>query len=59
MEPAWVGQARQTDFQRQQDLGAIANAIVSFKNRRKDLPYELSKLAESAALDRAAAAQRP
>jgi hypothetical protein len=47
MEPAWIAQAQKADFQRQQDLGAIADAIVFFKNARQDFPYDLSKLAEN------------
>jgi len=47
MEPAWIGQAQQTDLQRQRDLSAIANAIVVFKHKQDNLPYDLSKLAES------------
>ncbi len=46
-EPAWIAEAQRTDLQRQLDLGAIANAIVFFERRHKDLPYDLSKLAES------------
>jgi hypothetical protein len=47
MEPACIAQAQKADLQRQQDLVAIADAIVFFKNKRQDFPYDLSKLAEN------------
>lgn len=47
MEPAWIEQARQVDLQREQDLRALADAIVFFKISQKELPYDLSKLGET------------
>jgi len=45
--PGWVAKAGQTDRRRQSDLATIAHAISLFEMRRKQLPYDLTKLAAS------------
>ena len=46
-EPDWVVKGEQADQRRQADIATIAQAISLFENRRKELPYDLSKMVES------------
>jgi len=46
-EPDWVVKAEQADQQRQVDIATIAHGISLFATRRKELPYDLAKMAES------------
>ena len=46
-QPSWVVKAERADQQRQSDVATIAHAISLFEMRNKDLPYDLTKLAES------------
>ncbi len=47
VEPGWVVKAGQADQRRQRDVATIAHAISLFEMRRKELPYDLAKIAES------------
>lgn len=46
-EPVWVVKGEQADQRRQDDIATIANGISLFEKRRKELPYDLTKMAES------------
>lgn len=46
-EPDWVIKGEQADQRRQSDIATIANGISLYVMRRKELPYDLAKMAES------------
>jgi hypothetical protein len=46
-EPDWVVKGEQADQRRQNDIATIAHGISLFEMRRKELPYDLTKMAES------------
>ena len=45
--PDWVVKGEQADQRRQDDIAAIAQAVSQFQTRKKELPYDLSKIAEN------------
>jgi len=45
-EPDWVVKAEQADQRRQDDIATIARGISLYEMRRKELPYDLAKMAE-------------
>ena len=46
-EPDWVVKGEQADQRRQDDIATIARGVSLFETRRKELPYDLDKMAES------------
>jgi hypothetical protein len=46
-EPSWVAKADRADRRRQSEIAAIARAVSLYEMRRKELPYDLTKVAES------------
>jgi hypothetical protein len=46
-EPSWVAKAGQADRRRQSDVATIAHAISLYEMRRKELPYDLTKVVEN------------
>jgi hypothetical protein len=46
-EPDWVVKGQQADQRRQDDIATIARGVSLFETSRKELPYDLDKMAQN------------